>query len=162
MKRTTTLILLIFMLALSLSVWAYEKDRDRQTGSTAMALGCPCPPTMPLLELNLSMAQKAAIQKIHLKLQKDIIPIESKIKELMLDERALVSSPKIEEAKWMELIDQIGKNKILIQQKLAGEQVAIFQVLSEAQQEKYKDLFLGPPGPPMGGGNPPPPPRPLD
>lgn len=135
--------LVVVLLAFSVSIWAFEKGNSPRQGQTQCWTGQPHRGDIELKALNLTSEQNESIQKLQLKLQKDRIPVESKIKELQLDERSLVMNKDIDESKWLDLIEQIGKHKIVLRQKCASEQLAILKLLTDAQQQKYRESRFG-------------------
>jgi len=128
----------------------------------------------PLMEkLNLTDEQRKTMQEMRLKHQKELIPIQGKLKEKRLDLKAEMMADEPNQSKINSIVDEIGKLRTELQKKQIAHRLAIRNILTDEQRaiwdahrralggrkmmkpcrpgRKGKRHFHHPPAPPMQG-----------
>lgn len=97
-------------------------------------------------ELNLSADQESKIADLHLKLRKEIFPLENKLDQLKSDLKMEIVSENFSETKVKKLVEEIANVEKDIQFKHLMNQRAIRDLLTVEQKKKFDMHILSRPG----------------
>ncbi|MCG3119676.1 MAG: hypothetical protein ALAOOOJD_02151 [bacterium] len=126
----------------------------------------PMPAPMPMLDL--TEEQQAKIQTLRLQLEKDLLPLHSKLQAFDTDLRMATTADKFDESKVKSIVEQMQKVHAEIQMKEILHGQTVRSLLTPSQREKFDLRILnergpGRPAPPAAappvGPKPPMPPR---
>lgn len=114
----------------------------------------------PTRMLDLTEEQQAKIQTLRLQLEKDLLPLRSKLPALDADLRAATTAEKFDESKVRSIVEQMQKLHTEMQMKEILHGQAVRSLLTPAQREKFDLRILterghGRPEPPEAGPKPP-------
>ena len=91
-------------------------------------------------KLNLTEDQKQSIQKLHLKLQKELLPLRTELQSKMLDYKGEMIGNKPSQNKINSFIDDISKVKAEMQKKQVAHKFELRGILTEEQIEIWDAL----------------------
>jgi Spy/CpxP family protein refolding chaperone len=89
-------------------------------------------------KLNLTEEQKQSIQELHLKLQKELLPLRSELQSKMLDYKSEMIGNQPSQGKINSFIDDISKVKAEMHKKKVAQQFELRGILTEEQREMLK------------------------